>query len=117
MKSIKKDNERLISEDVMCVVWLEDESTHEKAIDPADFHFRFYVEHRTEEVICSREKGGAPLNCSIDNEGNITCYLPKNTFQPGRLLMEDMDTIACDGYEDGDFETIGRNDTEIIYIE
>ena len=117
MKNIKKDNERLINEAVICVAWLEDDVTREKTNNPTDFHLRFYVEHRTEEVICSRDAGGTPENCTIDNEGNIICCLPKNTFFPGRLLMEDMDAVACAGFQSGIYETIGRIDTEIIYIE
>jgi len=117
MKSIKKENERLTYEDVIYVTWFEDEAAGEKITNPPDFRLRFYVRNRTAEVICSRKGSGEPVNCKIDNEGNIYCFLPKNTFSHGALWMEDMDAVPCPGFDDGDFETVGRNDTEIIYID
>jgi hypothetical protein len=117
MKSLKKDNERLIYEDVICTASFKDEDTGEKIVNPTDFRLRFYVQGRTAEVICSRSGSGAPKNCKVDEGGKITCFLPKNTFSPGRLIMEDMDAVPCDGFDDGDFETVGRYNTEIIFIE
>ena len=117
MKSLKKDNERLIYEDVICVVGFKDEDTGVKITNPTDFRLRFYVLGRTAEFICSRAGSAAPENCKIDGEGNIVCHIPKDTFPPGRLVLEDMDAVPCDGFDDNDYESIGRYDTGIIYIE
>ena len=114
MKKIKKDNERLINEDVICLIEVKDEAGN-IITNPTNFKFRFYVQNRNVEVICSRGTGTA-MNCKIEN-GCITCYLPKNTFYAGHLLLDDMSLVACDGFDDGNFETIEPYYTGIDYIE
>lgn len=117
MKLLKKEKERLTREDVMIIVRLIDEDTEAVITDPQDFHLRFYVRGYTAQVICSREAGGVSENCRVESDGRIICFLEKNTFMEGRLLLEDLDKVAESGFADGDFETIERIDTGIIYIE
>ena len=117
MESLKKNNERLIYEDVIVRIGFSDDETKEPIPDPLDFNLRFYVQDRTEEFICSRQGGGTPINCSIE-EGKVVCCIPKDTFHYcGNLILEDMDAVACSGFGDGDYESIGRWDTTIDYIE
>jgi hypothetical protein len=116
MITITQDDKILTKADVILVVWLTDDAGN-KIANPTDFHLRFFVRNRTAEVVCSREGGGTPENCEIDAEGNIQCFLPKNTFVPGPLWMEDMDVVPCSGFDDGTFENIGRHDLKITYIE
>ena len=117
MRPLKSEKERLIYEDVIYITWFEDEETGAKISNPPDFKLRFYVKGRKAEVICQRQGDNPPTNCTIDEEGNIICFLPKNTFGPGRLWMEDMNAVECNGFPDNDYETIERWDTEIDYID
>lgn len=117
MEPIKKDNERLVNEDVIYKTWYTDEVTKEKIINPTDFRIRFFVPPYTREVICSRSGAGAPINCEISSEGDIFCFLPENTFLPGRLHMEDIDVVDCSGFADGNYKTIEVYPTKLTYID
>ena len=116
METIKQEHERLTREDVIIQAQFGEEDTEQVVIDPTDFHLRFFVRGRTAEVLCSRDGSEPPQNCRIEEDGTVTCFLPKNTFPPGPLWLEDMDTTPEHGFEDGTFETIGRMPTGIEYI-
>ena len=116
MKQIKDENQRLTREDVIYMTWFVDEETEIKVINPTNFKLRFFT-HGCKGVVCSRDGVGVPQNCEIDSEGNVFCFLPKNTFLPGCLFIESMDTVDCDGFDDGDFETIEPYKTKVTYID
>jgi len=123
MKNLKKENERLVNEDIVIRYRFIDENTGDVIVDPTDFALRFYIKGRRKapdnsfnEVVCSKHGDAYPVNCEIDTNGYIYCFLPKNTFYPGRLIIETLNAFPHTGFEDGDWEVIERGDTGVNYI-
>lgn len=123
MKNLKGDNECLLDEDILIWYQLANEVTGEPVTGPTDFALRFYIKGRRKapdssynEIVCSKRGSEAPAGCEIDENGNIYCRLPGNSFNyPGELIVELLSAFPSAGFEDGECKIIDRDDTGIYY--
>jgi hypothetical protein len=85
--------------------------------NPTDFILAFYIENRKGIVTCSRSGGGQPVNCKIDTDGKVTCFLPKNSFCEGCLMFEVKWTVNEADFPGGTFTFRGKFNTNVRYEE
>jgi len=122
MKSLKKENERFVSEDVVIKYWFVNEKTGAVITAPTDFKLVFFIQDKRKEidmsyseVVCERQGNGEPINCKIDADGMIYCYLPQDTFYPGRLILEFYSAVPSSGFANGSWDFVERYDTGVFY--
>ncbi len=79
------------------------------------FEVDIFVENReTEKVHCTFD-GATATNCTITTDGEITCYMPANTFSVGGKLFIEVITHTPDtNFADGSYDESITIDTKYL---
>jgi len=118
MRPINNRNQILTTSAATYGFRIVNRTTGEVVLNPTDFKLRFFIRNVIDgEIVCSREGSNPPVNCQIEEDGKIICFLPKDTFREGRLCIETEISTPWAGFPpNGKLERQRVWDTGCIYI-